>query len=76
MAEEYVSKASVLAALEWRWAGKGAIDAVKAIPPAEVVPVVRCHECVHKEYCCRTIRSDGRKDEDYCSYGEKDGEQA
>lgn len=49
---------------------------IQEMPTVDAVPVVRCHECVHKEYCCRTIRSDGRKDEDYCSYGEKDGEQA
>ena len=37
----------------------------------DAVPVVRCRECIHKEYCCRTIRSDGRKDDDYCSCGER-----
>ena len=37
----------------------------------DAVPVVRCRECIHKEYCCRTISSDGRKEDDYCSYGDR-----
>ena len=36
----------------------------------EVQPeVVRCGECKLKLVCCRTIRSEGRRDDDFCSCG-------
>ena len=31
--------------------------------------IVRCGECELKLVCCRTIRSEGRRDDDFCSCG-------
>lgn len=57
---------------------------IKALPAADVVPVVRCKDCIHylivdefeggKRYMCKVnhfsyINSDG--DMQYCSYGER-----
>lgn len=36
---EYIEREAALKAMEWKWAGKAAFDAVKAIPAADVVPV-------------------------------------
>lgn len=44
-------------------------------PTVDAVPVVRCRECKHNSYCCRSINPYGECDNDYCSYGErKDGD--
>ena len=37
--DDTVYRQAVLDALEWTWAGKKAIDAVKALPPAEPEPI-------------------------------------
>ena len=49
---EYIKREDALEAMEWKWAGKAAFDAVKAIPPADVVERKRgkwinykCSEC-------------------------------
>lgn len=34
---EYIKREDALKAMEWKWAGKAAFDAVKAIPSADVV---------------------------------------
>jgi hypothetical protein len=57
------------------------IDALENIPSADVVPVVRCENCVHYDLgVCLKIYSDGnvhpeawqpRRLEDFCSYGER-----
>ena len=36
---EYIKREDALKAMEWKWAGKAAFDAVKAIPPADVVEI-------------------------------------
>ena len=35
------------------------------------VKVVRCKDCKYEKTCCRMIRSNGRKPDDFCSYGER-----
>lgn len=55
----------------------------KALPAADVMPVVLCKECKHYEMgVCLKIYQDGnlhseawqpRKPEDFCSYGERKG---
>ncbi len=43
-------------------------------PAADVVKVVRCKDCKYYPFCCRTIRTDGNRPDDFCSYGKrKDG---
>ena len=41
------------------------------LEPAEIIRVVRCRDCRCKIECCRTIRSDGRLPDDFCSCGER-----
>ena len=61
-----------------------AVDCIlKAIPAADVAPVVRCKDCKHYDLgVCLKIYSDGnmhteawqsRRPEDFCSYGERRG---
>ena len=48
------------------------IDALKmAGTIKDAVEVVRCKDCEHDKYCCRIIRSSGRLESDFCSYGER-----
>lgn len=85
---EYLNKQTALDAIlaeypdahypEW-YAAK-----IKALPAADVAPVVRCKDCIHYDLgVCLKIYSDGnaqkdswqsRNPNDFCSYGErKDG---
>ena len=50
MADEYIKKSDVLKALEWKWAGKAAFEAVKAIPPIDVAPINSCEWVEHEDY--------------------------
>lgn len=54
---------------------KGWNDALQAVhdnaPRIDAVEVVRCKDCEHDKYCCRIIRSSGRLESDFCSYGER-----
>lgn len=45
MANDLISRQAALDVLEWKWAGKAAIDAVKGLPAVDAVPVVRCRDC-------------------------------
>ena len=45
---DLISRKAALDALEWKWAGKSAIDAIKNLPSADAVPVVRCKDCKHR----------------------------
>lgn len=38
---------------------------------ADMVEVVRCRDCKYSEDCCRTIRSEGRRPDDFCSMGKR-----
>lgn len=51
---------------------------LKALSAADVVPVVRCRECIHHHYestdipyCDRIDYGYGWKDNDFCSRGER-----
>lgn len=59
-------------------------EIIESVPAADVVPVVRCKDCIHYDLgVCLKIYSDGnaqkdswqsRNPNDFCSYGErKDG---
>ena len=48
-----------------------AMNAIDEMPAADVAPVVRCKDCKWYPFCCRTIRTDGNRPDDYCSYGER-----
>ena len=52
MSDEYIKKSDALKAMEWKWAGKEAFEAVDALPAADVAPVVhgkwedgKCSNC-------------------------------
>ena len=75
---EYISRESVLTVLDWDCASQDALDAIKAIPAADVVEVVRCRDCVYwrgeNDYC-EGIGIDFSEN-GYCAFGErKDGGQ-
>ena len=42
--------------------------AIEALGQPEII---YCGECELKIECCRNIRSGGRKDDDFCSYGRR-----
>lgn len=47
---------------------------LRGSPPADVVPVVRCRDCryrVDSDKCCHPDGLLRRKDDDFCSYGER-----
>ena len=45
-------------------------DLLKELKERRKAPeIVRCGECELKLVCCRTIRSEGRRDDDFCSCG-------
>ena len=46
---DLISRRAALDALEWKWAGKAAIDAIKNLPSA--VDVVTCKECEDVNKC-------------------------
>lgn len=53
------------------------IAAIKALPSADAVEVVRCKDCKHRDlFSCPLADNDFQKDEDFCSWGERreDGE--
>ena len=56
--DDCIYRQAALDTLEWKWAGKAAIDAIKNLPPADVEPVRRakriviCHEENSYSYAC------------------------
>lgn len=84
---EYITRSDAIKAVNGQNAftmTRGAlIDALNDIPAVDVVPVVRCKNCIHYDMgVCLKIYQDGnlhseawqpRKPEDFCSYGERKG---
>lgn len=48
-------------------------DAIMDCPTADVVEVVRCRDCSHRNPCCHKCLRDNlwHDDEDFCSFGER-----
>ena len=47
-------------------------DLLKELKERRKLPeIIYCGECELKIECCRNIRSGGRKDADFCSFGRK-----
>lgn len=49
-------------------------DKIKSIPPADVVPVVRCKKCLFfttEKSCCRPEGLIKAREDAFCSYGER-----
>ena len=51
------------------WHYEQALTEIKDMLESEQPEIVRCGECELKLVCCRTIRSDGRRADDFCSCG-------
>lgn len=75
---DLIDRQAAIDAIEWKWAGKAAFDALKAVPTADAVEVVRCKDCNEYQSKFRWCRlHDGEMQEmDYCSYGERNEEKA
>ena len=75
MAEYIEREAAEDAAGEAYLKGLNPVWAVRDVPTADVVPVVRCKECKHLFYTmCAACGFLPHKPNDFCSYGErKDG---
>ena len=60
---------------------ESALWKLRRLPPADVVEVVRCKDCKYNPkslgwVTCPMTGANTRKDDDYCSYGEReDGEE-
>jgi hypothetical protein len=72
--EDLISRQAAIDALEWKWAGKAAIDAIKNLPSAQP-EIVRCEYCnKSKEWpngrWCSLFRASVNTDS-YCSFGAK-----
>lgn len=48
-----------------------ALKALINMQPTVQPEVIYCGECELKIECCRNIRSGGRKDDDFCSFGRR-----
>lgn len=76
---DLISRQAALDTIEWTWAGKTAFDALKALPSADAVDVVRCKDCKwwrDTDHTCKehSLVSPMGANE-FCSRGErKDGE--
>ena len=82
MAKEYIEREAAEKELMYAMVGTGyqsrAIDAIKFMPTADVVEVVRCKDCVH--YClqtvdggryCELLKFNSFTDNGFCSFGAK-----
>ena len=48
------------------------VNDIDCVPTADVVEVVRCKDCKHKDYCCRNVvKFDKDEERRFCSYGER-----
>ncbi len=76
MNDDSISRRAALNALEWKWAGKAAIDAIKDLPSVEP-KIVRCQHCRHNDLpetspnvLCRKFYGMGYYN-GFCSWGER-----
>lgn len=74
--DEYIPRSEAIAELRHMCypCGEG-IEAINAIPAADVAPVVRCKECkwAGGDFVCYRGVMVQHKPEDFCSYGERRG---
>ena len=48
-----------------------ACDAIADNAPSAEPEIIRCKDCEYNIECCRNIRSEGRKPDDFCSFAER-----
>ena len=74
--DEYISRQAVLDAYneEQRRNGPWRFETlIESVPAADVAPVVRCRECIHRDGTPGqpNILCFQMKDDDFCSYGKR-----
>lgn len=71
---EYIEREAAIESLPVAW--DSAINALRNVPAADVVPVVRCKDCTEwDELSGECSHWYGFRENDFCSYGErKDGD--
>ena len=68
---DMISRQAAIDALEWKWAGKAAFDAIKNLPSAQP-EIIRCKDCAKHEYCrTSTVWAIPPKDDWYCADAER-----
>lgn len=68
---DLIDRNAALEALEWKWAGKAAIDAIKNLP-SEQPEIIRCKDCKwHEDDYCSNIDVFGFSNEDFCSLAQR-----
>lgn len=59
---------------KWGYGIESVRDVIRSVPAADVVPVIRCKDCIHyiAGYCCRDVKSRTNmvkyEPDDFCSY--------
>lgn len=69
--KEYIEREAVNNVLDELMVNDSLYNALQTIPAADVVPVVRCKDCIYYPFCLRTIRTGGNRPDDFCSFGER-----
>ena len=75
MADEYICKADAIKQCGFGMTSLHIADNLRAMQPADVVPVVRCDDCKYydsRRWC--GLHSSVFDDNAFCSYGERKGE--
>lgn len=70
--QDLISRQAALDALEWKWAGKAAIDAIKNLPSAQP-EIIRCKDCKYlfDDNKCPLRTWWTHTEDDFCSYAER-----
>ena len=73
--EALLSYADLWASCGEHYTAEDVIMMIKTAPTVDAVPVVRCRECKYhnKPPCPMRLSFNWTEDEDFCSYGEKEG---
>lgn len=69
--KEYIEREAVNNVLDELMVNDSLYNALQDIHAADVIPVVRCKDCIYYPCCCRTIRMGGKRPDDFCSFGER-----
>ena len=79
MAKEYIERQTLLHKIRWASSAEEAVMSVRRIPAADVVPVVRCQDCVYArplkdmnyDYLCRYWNGHSCNQNQFCSQGKR-----
>ena len=79
MAKEYIEREALLHKIRWASSAEEAVMSVRRIPAADVVPVIRCKDCVYAhplkdskyDYLCRYWNGHSCNQNQFCSQGKR-----